>query len=130
MRLALVACAALTMAAAPVPAAAAGCRESPRVVGPCFTVRGRLLAANGAPTFRIRPVGSRRLLGVFDGDHNADTAEVLPPTVRAIATPPRPGELYSVEGAWRLCPLAKPRAGRMQPVCIDAGWQMKALRPD
>ena len=129
MRLALAACAVLTMAASPAPAAAAGCRESPRVVGPCFTMRGRLFVANGAPTFRIRPAHSRRLLGVFDGAYNADTAEVLPPAVRTIATPPGPGELYPVDGAWRLCPLAQPRAGRMQPVCIDGAWRLKALRP-
>jgi hypothetical protein len=129
MRLALAACAVFTLAASPAPAAATACRESKLVVGPCFTVRGRLFVANGAPTFRIRPAGSKRLLGVFDGARNADTAEVLPPDVRAAATPPTPGELHAVDATWRVCPLAKQRPGRMQAVCIDDARDIRAVAP-
>jgi hypothetical protein len=36
-------------------------------VGPCFTIHGRMYAANGSPSYRIWIVGSNRIFGVHEG---------------------------------------------------------------
>lgn len=113
--------------------AAPDCRTSPvyRARLPCFSVRGRLSVWNGAPTFRLRPAGTKRLLGVVGGDGDAASATVLPPAVRAAMTPPTPGELRSIVGVFRVCPLAPERAGRMRPVCLaSASGIAPAPSPD
>src|SRR5438094_9241540 len=43
------------------------CTHQGLFVGPCFTVRGRMYAANGSPSYRIWVVGTRRILGVHEG---------------------------------------------------------------
>jgi hypothetical protein len=95
-----------------------GCREISRAEQPCFSVRGRIVAANGDPTFRVQPQGTDRLLGVVGGDADAASPTVLPQNLRAAMTPPDPGQLRSVVGVFRVCPLAPDRAGWTRPVCI------------
>jgi hypothetical protein len=85
---------------------------------PCFSVRGRLSVWNGAPTFRLHPDGSKRVLGVVGGDGDPASPSVLTPGLRAEMTPPAPGELNPVTAIFRVCPLAPDRPGRMRPVCI------------
>lgn len=98
-------------------AGGADCRRMPDRE-PCFSVRGELVVANGNPTFRLRPRGSRRVLGVVGGDGDAASPSALTPALRAAMTPPSPGELRPVVGVFRVCPLAPDRPGRMRPVCI------------
>jgi hypothetical protein len=86
--------------------------------GPCFVVRARLVVANGAPSLRLLPVGSRRILGVFGPDQDAESPHLLPPNVRALARPKSPGELRSLYGDFDLCPFAADRPGWMRPVWI------------
>ena len=105
-----------------------GCRAIPYARLPCFTVRGRLSAANGNPTFRLRLQGTKRLLGVFGGDADAASPTVLPPNVRAAMTPPEPGELSPVTGTFRVCPFAPERAGWMRPVCIAGATGLAPAR--
>ena len=106
------------------PAAAPDCRPPPADGQPCFSVRGRLSVANGAPTFRLAPQGSKRVLGVVGGDGDPASPSVLTPPLRAAMTPPAPGELRAVVGVFRVCPLAPERAGRMRPVCIAGASQI------
>ena len=108
--------------------AAPDCRLSPSP-GPCFSVRGRLSVWNGAPTFRLQPDGSKRVLGVVGGDGDPASASVLTPALRTAMTPPSPGELRPVTGSFRVCPLAPERAGHMRPVCIADASQI-APAPD
>jgi hypothetical protein len=109
--------------------AAPDCRTAAQEPQACFTVRGRLSVANGAPTFRLRPAGSRRLLGVVGGDGDAASASVLPANLRAAMTPAAPGELTPVTGRFRVCPLAPERAGRMRPVCIAEAGEIAPAPP-
>jgi hypothetical protein len=93
-------------------------------------VRGRLSAWNGAPTFRLRPDGSSRVLGVVGGDGDPASPTVLTPALRAAMTPAAPGDLRPVTGTFRVCPLAPDRPGHMRPVCIaDAGQIAPSLQP-
>lgn len=105
-----------------------GCHAIRRASQPCFSVRGRISAWNGSPVFRLQPQGTRRLLGVVGGDGDAASPTVLPPAVRTAMTPPAPGDLLSVTGVFRVCPLASERAGWMRPVCIASASQI-ALAP-
>ena len=94
-------------------AAAAGAR-------PCYSVHGRLFAANGTPTFRIWPVGTNRLLGI----HNDENPEALPPELRGPHAPsmgagPDEGDTV-VYGDFTVCPLTRDRPGHMRMVTVKA----------
>src|SRR5262245_56312218 len=54
------------------------CANDPRLVEPCFTVRGRLSAYNGAPSMRIWVVGTDRILGISQGRFAPDGYDFLP----------------------------------------------------
>ena len=98
-----------------------------QVVAPsCFDVHGRLEFANGSPTVRLWPIGSRRLFGVFGGDGDPDSPTLLPLVVRTAATPSTPGSMLAVVGDFRVCPLASERRGWMQPVCIEGAAHVVA----
>jgi len=108
--------------------AADRCRRT-EVQAPCFVVRAHLGVANGTPSLRLSRMGNRRILGVFGADGGVASPDLLPPSVMALATPPSPGTLRAVVGEFRVCPLAQPRAGWMQPVCI-AGAAHLSLAAD
>src|SRR6185437_7143685 len=82
--------------------AARDCRPTPVPAQPCFSVRGRLSAWNGAPTFRLHPDGSKRLLGVVGGDGDPASRSVLTANLRAAMTPPSPGDLQPVTARFRV----------------------------
>lgn len=109
---------AIVLAFAASAQAAPDCRPSTAARAPCFSVRGRLSAWNGAPTFRLHPDGSKRLLGVVGGDGDPASPSALTPALRAAMTPSAPGDLLAVTASFRVCPLAPDRPGRMRPVCI------------
>ena len=112
------------LAAAPAHAAAAAadaiapdmaCRKSAAVVGACFTVHGRRSVANGTPSFRIWPVGTRRIIGVVAANGDAEAA-VLPPAVESRVV--HGDQPRAVIGVYTLCPLSPRRPGRMQFACM------------
>ena len=96
----------------------AGCPAIPRAKAPCFVVHGVLQPSNGTPSLRIHWRGAGRILGVLGGDGDAASPTLLPAALRAAMAPPAPGDLNSVSGDFRVCPLATERPGWMQPVCI------------
>jgi hypothetical protein len=97
------------------------CARRHVVADPCFFVHARLTFANGAPTVRLWPVGTRRLLGVFGGgDGDAASPTLLPPAVVSVAMPAAPGSMRAVVGDFRVCPLATQRPGWMRPVCLES----------
>jgi len=91
------------------------CHESPERIGECFTIHGRLFAANGAPTFRILRIGTKRVLGVIG--LGEDRERGIPPSVAALVMP----DAFKVDvvGDFRVCPFSKEQPGHMQFVCID-----------
>jgi hypothetical protein len=106
----------------------AGCTPISDAKAPCFVVRGVLEPSNGTPGLRIHRLGTRRLLGVVGGDGDPDSLSMPPPRVKAVMTPPTPGDLNSVSGDFRVCPLATERAGWMQPVCIAGATHLAVFR--
>jgi hypothetical protein len=115
--------AALILALAPACAVGDPCAGA-QLAGRCIWVRGRLSAWNGTPTFRIWPIGTRRMLGVV-GPDGAGLENLPAPAVGVAA-----GEdLFSVRivGRWRICPLTKRRAGWMQYVCVSAARDLRVV---
>jgi hypothetical protein len=94
------------------------CAADPFIVAPCFDVRGRLSFANGAPSARIWPVGTRRLLGVhFDR---------LPDDIAALVR----GFDTEVWASFKVCPYTREKKGHMQFVCIEASRDVSVRERD
>jgi hypothetical protein len=87
------------------------CKSNPAVIAKCFTVHGRLRAYNGNPTFRIWPIGTKRILGVT-GPNPGDTA-IMPEGLAC-------GFFCDVVGDFEVCPFSQNRPGVMQRVCIES----------
>jgi len=98
----------------PQTASAQACKGRSEIVAACFTVHGRLSAYNGAPTFRIWRIGTRRILGVAGGED-----PVMPPSLRAQA-----GFDADLFGDYEVCPFTPERPGRMQMVCIESASRL------
>ncbi len=90
------------------------CKGNPNVIGACFKVRGRLSSWNGNPTFRIWPVGTKRIIGVreeFD----------LPPELNNVL-----GHFDDeVFAEFEVCPLTKDKPGTMQIVCVESATAIR-----
>lgn len=93
---------------------AAACKDSPKIVGECFMVHGRLSAWNGTPTFRIWRVGTKRILGVVGADGGPEGG--MPLSIEELVLP----DAFKIDvyGDYQVCPLTTLRPGRMQIVCI------------
>jgi hypothetical protein len=99
----------LLLAASPEPIGA--CQSRQDLSGSCFVVHGRLRAYNGNPTFRIWPIGTRRLLGVT-GPHPGE--EPLMPAGLGCDFD------HDVYADFEVCPFTAKKEGVMQRTCIEA----------
>src|SRR4051812_29746175 len=54
------------------------CASSPKLVGQCFTVHGRLRACTGIPNAQIWVIGTKRILGVADAHDDVAGDALLP----------------------------------------------------
>ena len=93
-----------------------GCKGNPQLAGACFAVRGRLSAYNGNPTFRIRPVGTQRLLGVIDDEQRLS----VPADIRDLI-----GFENDIFADYVVCPFTAPGAGHMQYVCVESATHLR-----
>jgi hypothetical protein len=116
-----IAVASSTMAADTAPS----CAASPKLVGSCFTVHGHLSLWNGAPAFRIWPIGTRRMLGVNGADDDPDAVSPIPDAVARLRT----SDMTQVYGDYRVCPFSISKPGHMQFVCIDGATNLSAREP-
>lgn len=115
----------LTLLLAPSFASADGkvCRTDKLLVGPCFSLRGVLFAANGAPTFRIRRMGTNRILGIRDSEDPVVPADLH---ARLFET----GDAFGVRisADYLVCPYTRERKGRMQLVCVERASHIAVTR--
>jgi hypothetical protein len=88
----------------------AGCEPNPALVGPCFTVEGRAVLANGTPGFRILQKGTKRVLGVLPAE-----SEIVPTCLAKAVVPDS-----EVSGEFIVCPFSVEKRGHMQMVCVQA----------
>ncbi|HEX4198379.1 MAG TPA: hypothetical protein VHZ26_13160 [Caulobacteraceae bacterium] len=112
-------------APASAPAGPSACAASPRRVGACFVVHGRLAVWNGAPAVRIWRIGTKRMLGVVGADGDPASAHLTPPSVDRARTT----DFTAVDGDYRVCPLSIARPGHMQIVCMDGAANLVAREP-
>jgi hypothetical protein len=103
--------AALSLAQTPVAAVAERAGSYP-----CYWVRGRMLAYNGNPTFRIWPRGTNRLLGVVGDDPGSAEDPPLPATLRRILEPN--AFEHEIWANFRVCPVEPEHEGRMRMVVV------------
>src|SRR4051812_24139653 len=97
---------------------ASSCRTRSDVVGKCFRVHGRLSVYNGAPSIRLWPMGTKRLLGIIDPN---DTSNAPGPTVLPVEIKNKLDWDKDVLGDFFVCPLKHQQPGKMQTVCIESG---------
>lgn len=98
------------------------CRSRHDLVGPCWTVHGRLHVYNGSPSARIWPVGTHRLLGVQDQFFDGDEESAEPAELRRFG----PGAY--IYANFFVCPLTKSKPGVMQIVCISGAKHIRVER--
>src|SRR6266536_6225461 len=92
------------------------CREHPRLIGNCFTVRGRLSIYNGAPALRLWRIGTRRMLGISEQRFSVAGYRNVPENIQS-----QINQDVVIFGDFRVCPFTRPQPGEMQLVCIEAG---------
>jgi len=107
------------------------CETSPKLVGACFVVHGRLSFYNGNPSVRIWPVGTHRLLGVLDAAGTDAQSEdmtylhLAPPIEYRLRADIWRTDVY---GDFTVCPFSRERTGWMQFVCIAKAQHLAAVR--
>lgn len=106
------------------PPSSLACKNSPHLVGPCFTVHGRLAVYNGSNVFRIWPIGTHRLIAIVNVDDRT-VEPVLPPEIEG---PLERGTATGVAlfGDYEVCPVTRQKPGTMQDVCLIRGTNLIA----
>jgi hypothetical protein len=107
-------------AAEPAPS----CAASPKLVGQCFTVHGRLTACTGVPNARIWIVGTKRILGVADAKGDVAATPLLPGSLEDEMFSGAPCSKAAF-GDYTVCPLTRSRPGVMQRVCVDGAARLR-----
>lgn len=98
------------------------CVSHPNRVGECRKVHGRLSAFNGAPTFRVWVIGTKRVLGISDRDASP-SFEKLPASLRKEVS-----FEHSVIGDFLFCPFSAEKPGVMQFGCVESAENTKPIR--
>jgi hypothetical protein len=90
------------------------CKADPDLVGACFSVRGRMSAWNGSPTWRISLSGTKHVLGVTASKLPNSVEDVLPASIGKVD--------WNIEtfASFEVCPFTAQKAGAMQMVCVEA----------
>jgi hypothetical protein len=111
----------LLVMAFPAFAAAPKCEGNPKVIGDCYSVRGRLTL--GADTIRLRlwPVGTKRILGITAGPIPDDADDPIRP--QSLRFNPGDNAIY---GDFEVCTFTPERKGEMQMVCIESATHLIA----
>ena len=95
------------------------CREHPNLVAACFTVHARMRYYNGAPSVRLWPIGTDRLLGVSEGQFDIPGHQNLPVSLRETLDHQR--EIYA---DFVVCPFTSSEPGVMRLVCVDSATKI------
>lgn len=97
--------------------------KTPENAASCYWTHGRLNFYNGAPSYRIWKIGTKRILGVYGG-----ALTYLPRTDKDSQLPEFPSEIdrvfrppdNAVYADFQIRPLEPERKGEMQAVCIES----------
>jgi len=96
------------------------CKEHPILSGPCFKVHGRMSLYNGTPSIRIWPTGTKRILGVSEGEYYNEEYKYLPDKLE---------DKLNWENAifadFTVCPFTEDKPGVMRLVCVESAENIK-----
>jgi hypothetical protein len=95
------------------------CRETPNLVGPCFTIHGALRFYNGGTPFHIWRIGTTRMLGVGGYLQPRGYCD-LPHWLQDRVSPDT-----EVIADFVVCPLTRDRPGVQQTVCVDTASNVR-----
>jgi len=85
------------------------------LVGPCFTVHGRLSLYNGSPSARIWQIGSNRILGVTESRCVEPECPQMPDELRKMLNWEE-----CIFAEFLVCPFTESKPEHMQFVCIES----------
>jgi hypothetical protein len=91
------------------------CANRTDLVAACFRVEGYLRLYDGTPSARISVRGTKRILGVISYFTNNNETFAAPEELRK-----RASFDHSLQGAFLVCPITRPKAGEMQRVCVES----------
>ena len=92
----------------------------------CYWTHGRLVVANGNPSYRLWKIGTHRILGIYSGpsvDRNGldNEGPELPSNVeRKLWVTKDPNSQNDLFGDFEVCPLEPEKPGVMQAACIES----------
>jgi hypothetical protein len=98
--------------------------KTPQLAPSCVRFHGRLVEAEGHPSYRLWQMGTRHIYGIFSNRyglaHDVETLDSegpnLPPAVES--TRSKDGQIYEVFADFEVCPLEPHIPGHMQAACI------------
>lgn len=99
------------------------CKEHPMLSGQCYKVRGRMSFANGTPSVRIWPVGTKRILGISEGRfYLEEYANVPDELVRQLKWD------SALFADFTVCPFTDERPGEMRLVCVESAGNVEVRK--
>jgi hypothetical protein len=93
------------------------CANSPKRIGGCFTVHGRMTSCTSVPSVRIWMMGTHRVLGIEDANGDPAGEKLLP---EKLLQPMLTGTpcTKAAFGDFTVCPLTPQQPGVMQRACV------------
>lgn len=99
------------------------CRQHSMLSGQCYKVRGRMSLANGTPSVRIWPVGTKRILGVSEGRFFLKEYTNVPDElVRQLTWD------NAMFADFTLCPFTDDKPGVMRLVCVESAEHVQVKK--
>jgi hypothetical protein len=97
--------------------------KTPEIAASCYWTHGRLVWAEGTPSFRLWKIGTKRVLGIYSGPSvdprglDSERPE-LPANVAGLFSDFE--DYIRVFADFEVCPLEPEKAGEMQAACIES----------
>ena len=98
--------------------------KTPAIANSCYWTHGRLSFYNGTPAFRLWPIGTHHLLGIYSGpsvgiryDDNEDNEHPEFPSDVSKKFVPLKNRVFA---DFEVCPLEPEHRGAMQAACIES----------
>jgi len=99
------------------------CRKHPEVIGPSFVVHGAMRLYNGMPSVRIWLIGTKRILGVSEGQFYLKGYCNLPKWLE-----PKLSFETDLIGDFVLYSFTPDKKGVMRFVCVDTAYNLKVIK--
>jgi hypothetical protein len=96
------------------------CKDHPMLSGPCYKVKGKMFFANGSPSVRIWPIGTKRILGISEQKYYQDDYANIPDDLVNKLSWEKP-----IYADFTVCPFTKDKPSIMRLVCVESAktWQ-------